>query len=113
MKAQISKSLVRSLVAAVCLVVVSLLSCASAEARGWLRVRSENFVVISNAGEAEAQGAAARLEELRAIFSRLQAQDGFDVAIPVTVILFQNGGDYEFFKPTYRGDLRRDVAGYF
>ena len=79
-------------------------------------MKSENFLVVSNAGEAEAQGAAARLEELRAIFSRLQADGGgggFDVSIPVTVILFQNGGDYEFFKPTYRGDPRRDVAGYF
>ncbi len=103
----------RPLFAAVCLVVVSLLCGARAEARGWINVKSENFVVISNAGEAEARQAAARLEELRAIFSRLQGQDGFDVSIPVTVILFQNGGDYEFFKPTYGGDLRRDVAGYF
>ena len=104
---------VRPLFAAVCLVVASLLLCAGAEGKGWTRVKSENFVVVSNAGEAEARHAAARLEELRAIFSRLQAQDGFDVSIPVTVILFQNAGDYEFFKPTYGGDLRRDVAGYF
>jgi tetratricopeptide (TPR) repeat protein len=106
----------RPFVAAVCLAASLLLllsSCERAEARGWTSVRSENFVVVSNAGEPEARHAAARLEELRAIFARLQAQDGFDVSIPVTVILFQNEGDYEFFKPTYRGDLRRDVAGYF
>jgi tetratricopeptide (TPR) repeat protein len=90
-----------------------LLLCARAEGRGWTSVQSENFVVVSNAGAAEARGAAVRLEELRAIFSRLRAQDGFDVSIPVTVVLFQNEGDYEFFKPVYRGDLRRDVAGYF
>jgi Tfp pilus assembly protein PilF len=76
-------------------------------------VHTENFVVVSNASETEARASAARLEELRAIFSRLQGRDRFDVYVPVTVILFQNGGDYEFFKPTYRGDLRRDVAGYF
>ncbi|HLL14774.1 MAG TPA: DUF1570 domain-containing protein [Pyrinomonadaceae bacterium] len=108
-----SPRLVRPLVAAVCLVVASLLWCGGAEARGWTSVRSENFVVVSNAGEAEARTAAARLEELRAIFSRVQAQDAFDVSIPVNVILFQNSGDYEFFKPVYGGDLRRDVAGYF
>jgi tetratricopeptide (TPR) repeat protein len=99
-------------------VVVSLLFaatmlCTRAEARGWSLVRSENFVVVSNAGEAEARRGVVRLEELRAIFARLQGRDGFDVSIPVTVILFQNAGDYEFFKPTYGGDLRRDVAGYF
>jgi len=100
--------------AAVCLAFVSLLLCAgSAEGKGWTSARSENFVVVSNAGEAEAGRAATRLEELRAIFSRLRAHDGFDVSIPVTVILFENDGDYEFFKPTYGGDLRRDVAGYF
>jgi len=105
--------LVRPLVAAVCLAFASLHWCGEAEARGWTSVKSENFVVVSNAGEAEARSAAERLEELRAIFSRLQAQDGFDVSIPITVILFQNGGDYEFFKPSHDGNLRRDVAGYF
>ncbi|HLL70907.1 MAG TPA: tetratricopeptide repeat protein [Pyrinomonadaceae bacterium] len=95
----------------VCLLFAAL--CVSAEARGWSRVRSEHFVVVSNAGEAEARRSASRLEELRAIFARLQGRDALDVSIPVTVILFQNAGDYEFFKPTYGGDLRRDVAGYF
>lgn len=76
-------------------------------------MRSENFVVVSNASDVEARAGAARLEELRAIFSRLQGADSFDVSLPVTVILFQNDGDYEFFKPTYQGELRRDVAGYF
>jgi tetratricopeptide (TPR) repeat protein len=113
MKAQISKRLVRHLFAVACLALAPVLWCADAQARGWSSVRSENFVVVSNAGEAEARSAAARLEEMRAIFSRLRALDGFDVSIPVTVIFFQNGGDYEFFKPTYDGDLRRDVAGYF
>lgn len=103
------------LAACLCLVCASLLLCtrAGAAANNWRRVRSENFVVVSNASEAEARRSASRLEELRAIFSRLQGHDGFDVSLPVTVIIFQNDGDYEFFKPTYRGDLRRDVAGYF
>ena len=112
MKAHILKRPVSLLFAVVCLAFASLLS-TSVQARGWTSVRSENFVVLTNAGEPEAQTAAARLEELRAIFSRLRMQGGFDVSMPVTVILFQNGGDYEFFKPTYRGELRSDVAGYF
>ena len=109
-----SKRFARPLVAALCLACAVMSLCARAEAASnWRRVRSENFVVVSNASEAEARASAARLEELRAIFSRLQVQDSFDVRLPVTVILFQNDGDYEFFKPTYRGDLRHDVAGYF
>jgi tetratricopeptide (TPR) repeat protein len=115
MKTSLSKRFPRFLSAAACLVFAPLLLllCASAEGRSWTSVQSENFVVVSDAGAAEARNAAVRLEELRAIFSRLQAQDGFDVSIPVTVMLFQNEGDYEFFKPVYGGDLRRDVAGYF
>lgn len=114
MKTPNSKRVARSLVAVLCLACAGVL-CTRAEAAGnnWRRVRSENFVVISNASDREARQGAARLEELRAIFSRLQGQDSFDVCLPVTVILFQNDGDYEFFKPMYRGDLRREVAGYF
>ncbi|MDQ1525010.1 MAG: hypothetical protein QOE47_2934 [Pyrinomonadaceae bacterium] len=113
MKKLIPPRAARSLVAAALCLAFALLCATGAQAHGWTSVRSENFVVVSNAGEAEARQAAARLEELRAIFSRLQTGGGFDVSIPVTVILFQNGGDYEFFKPTYQGDLRHDVAGYF
>jgi predicted Zn-dependent protease len=114
MKMPDPKRIARPLVAVLCLACLSVSLCARAEsANNWRRVRSENFVVVSNASETEARAGAARLEELRAIFSRLQGQDRFDVFLPVTVILFQNNGDYEFFKPTYRGDLRRDVAGYF
>lgn len=114
MKTPDPKRVARPLVAVLCLACVSVSLGARAEASGnWRRVRSENFVVVSNASEKEARASAARLEELRAIFSRLQGPDKFDVCLPVTVILFQNNGDYEFFKPTYRGDLRRDVAGYF
>jgi tetratricopeptide (TPR) repeat protein len=114
MKPPHSKRLARSLVVVLCLAGAVVSLCARAEAASnWRRVRSENFVVVSNASETEARASAARLEELRAIFSRLRGQDSFDVLLPGTVILFQNDGDYEFFKPTYRGDLRRDVAGYF
>lgn len=114
MKTPMFRSLIRPLVAVVCLLFASLLLCTRADgASGWRRVSTENFVVVSNASEAEARDGATRLEELRAIFSRLKGPDNFDVGLPVTVILFQNDSDYEFFKPTYRGDLRRDVAGYF
>jgi tetratricopeptide (TPR) repeat protein len=109
----ISKRARSLLVAALCLAGAALLCTRAEAASNWRRVRSENFVVVSNAGEVEARAGAARLEELRAIFSRLQGADSFDVSLPLTVILFQNDGDYEFFKPTYGGELRRDVAGYF
>jgi tetratricopeptide (TPR) repeat protein len=115
MKTPILKRLAPPLFALLCLVCAAALLCPNVEAAGsnWRRVQTENFVVVSNASEAEARRAAERLEELRAIFSRLRGQDSFDVSLPVTVILFQNDGDYEFFKPTYRGELRREVAGYF
>jgi len=82
-------------------------------AMNWTEVRSGNFVVVSNAGLGEARYAAARLEEMRTLFSRLPGKDNFDVSVPVTVILFGSDADYEFFKPSYRGDRKHDVAGYF
>jgi len=110
----IVKRAARQLVIAVCLMfAASALSSARAEARGWRRVRSENFIVVSNASDREARRAAAHLEELRTVFSRLQMRGGFDVSIPITVVLFQTDSDYEFFKPIYRGDLRHDASGYF
>jgi tetratricopeptide (TPR) repeat protein len=114
MKTPPPKRVARPLVAALCLACAVVSLCARAEAASnWRRVRSENFVVVSNASETEARESAARLEEMRAILSRLQGQDSFDVRLPVTVILFRNDSDYEFFKPSYDGDLRQDVAGYF
>jgi len=83
------------------------------QSRGWRRVRSENFVVVSNTGDWDARRAIARLEELRAVFSRLSTGGGFDVSIPITVVLFQSDADYEFFKPIYDGHLRSDASGYF
>lgn len=83
------------------------------EASNWTRVRSENFLIVSNAGEGEARRAAVRLEEFRALFSRRQETDNFDVSIPLTVLLFRHDSDYAFFKPLFNGDIRHDVAGYF
>jgi len=101
-------------VAVLCLIfAISTLSSTHAETRGWRRVRSENFVVVSNASDWETRRAAARLEELRAVFSHPQTRGGLDVSIPITVVLFQTDGDYEFFKPIYRDNRRHDASGYF
>lgn len=115
MDTPILKRAARQLVVGVCLMLAVSAPASSlrAETRGWGRVRSKNFVVVSNASDRDARRAAARLEELRAVFSRLQTPGGFDVSIPITVVLFQTNGDYEFFKPIYRGDLRHDASGYF
>ncbi|HKP71765.1 MAG TPA: DUF1570 domain-containing protein [Pyrinomonadaceae bacterium] len=112
MKKLFSKLSLRPLFVAVCLVVAAL-SNASSASGAWARVRSENFVVAGNAGEGELRRAAVQLEELREVFTRLNATANMDVALPVTVVLFQSESDYEFFKPLHRGDLGLDVAGHF
>src|SRR5205085_3267324 len=78
-----------------------------------LSVRSQNFLVVGQAGEKELRRVAVRLEEYRAAFSRLLSDEHFDCAVPTTVIVFRDERAYEPFKPVYRGQTASFVAGYF
>jgi tetratricopeptide (TPR) repeat protein len=79
----------------------------------WLSVRSQNFLVVGQAGEKDLRRVAARLEEYRAAFSRLMSDEHFDGAVPTTVVVFRDERAYEPFKPVYRGQTASFVAGYF
>ena len=79
----------------------------------WLSVRSQNFLVVGQAGEKELRRVAVRLEEYRAAFSRLLSDKHFDCAVPTTVVVFSDERAYEPFKPVYRGQTASFVAGYF
>lgn len=79
----------------------------------WVSVRTPNFLVVCEAGAAEAQGAARRLEQYRAAFARVLAPEHFDASATTVVVLFRDDSSYAPFKPLYHGQTAADVAGYF
>jgi tetratricopeptide (TPR) repeat protein len=99
------------------LAALSLLAPATTRTRAardeWLSVRSQNFLVVGQAGEKELRRVAVRLEEYRAAFSRLMSDEHFDATVPTTVVVFRDDRAYEPFKPVFRGQTASFVAGYF
>jgi tetratricopeptide (TPR) repeat protein len=80
----------------------------------WISVRSKNFHLVGNAGEAEMRRSALRLEQFRYVFTQLFAEMNFNSPIPTTVIVFKDDVSFSQFKPIYEDGARKDfVAGYF
>ncbi len=79
----------------------------------WTGVRSTNFLVIVNAGEKDIRQVAMGLEQFREVFSHLLPEDHFDPTTPTIVIVFRDQLSYAPFKPFYREQPLRDVAGHF
>ena len=80
----------------------------------WISVRSKNFHLVGNAGEAEMRRSALRLEQFRYVFTQLFAEMNFNSPIPTTVIVFKDDVSVSQFKPIYEDGARKDfVAGYF
>lgn len=81
--------------------------------RGWTSVRSRHFLVLGQAGEAEARRLATGLEQYHAAFARLLPAEHFDTSVPTTIVVFRDDREYGPFKPLYRGQTASGVAGYF
>jgi tetratricopeptide (TPR) repeat protein len=96
---------------------LSLVATAAVRARDeretWTSVRSQNFLVVGVAREKDLRRVASRLEEYRAVFSRLLSVEHFDASVPTTVVVFRDDRAYQPFKPMYRGQTAAFVSGYF
>lgn len=79
----------------------------------WLRLKTSNFTVISNAGQKNAKRVAAQLEVFRSVLAQLLPRAKIASATPNTVFLFKDHYSFRPFKPKYKGDTRDNVAGYF
>jgi tetratricopeptide (TPR) repeat protein len=73
----------------------------------WISLRSKNFFLIGNASEKEVRQVALRLEQFRAVFTRVFPNIRFNTPVPTTVIVFKSHSSYAPFKPG------PNVAGYF
>ena len=73
----------------------------------WTSVRSKNFLLLGNASEKDIRRVGERLEQFRAVFSRLFTTLNVNSPVPTTVIVFKNDESYRPFKPS------ANSAGYF
>lgn len=102
-----------SKIALICLCILLSLSEVSAKDE-WIRIRSKNFQLLSNAAEKDARGVANRLEQFRETFRQLFTELNFDSPVPVNVVLFKNDESFRDFKPVNDENKTRDwVRGYF
>ena len=103
----ISHSVSRKLFLAFAILSLALGAQRTAQAKDtWIKVQSQNFTLIGNAGEKDVRQVATRLEQFRDVFSRLFPNAKFETPVPTTVIVFKSMSSYKPFNPG-------NNAGYF
>jgi tetratricopeptide (TPR) repeat protein len=102
-----------ALAAALCLLLSHAAPARAAEGEGWMGARSRNFLVVTQAGEAEARRVALRLEQYRAAFARVLPPGHFGPSAMTAVVVFRDDAAYAPYKPLLHGQAASDVAGYF
>jgi tetratricopeptide (TPR) repeat protein len=78
----------------------------------WISVRSQNFLLVGNAGDARIRRVARDLEEFRAAFATLFPGTGKQSSVGTTVIVFKDDGSFKPYKPLYEGKPA-NISGYF
>ncbi|HEX6729011.1 MAG TPA: tetratricopeptide repeat protein [Pyrinomonadaceae bacterium] len=73
----------------------------------WTSVRSKNFLLIGNASEKDIRQVGVKLEQFRAVFTRLFPRMKFTSPVPTTVVVFKSDSSYRPFKAL------ANTAGYF
>ena len=104
-------AVVRRAAAAASLVMTLAVAIRGAEP-SWTAVRSTNFLLIGDAGEPALHDVAARLEQFRAVFSRLLPRTTLSTGVPTVVVVFGSRRAFEPFMPIYNG-VPSQVGGFF
>ena len=87
-------------------------ACAKPEA--WLQVKSQHFVVISDAGERDAKHVADQFERMRGVFRVAFPKMQIDPASPIIVIAVKNQKDFRELEPSqYLAKGMLQLAGLF
>ena len=63
----------------------------------WISVRTQNFLLVSNAGEKDVRQVATKLEQFREVFTKLFSGAKFNSPVPTTVVLFKSASSYKPF----------------
>src|SRR5215813_5972538 len=76
----------------------------------WLRVSSDHFIVLTDAGAKQGHEVAARFEQMRAIFGQLLMRSRIRMAEPISVIALRSDNDYSQLAPLANGNLTQAPA---
>ena len=80
----------------------------------WISVKSRNFQLAGNAGEAEMHRTAEKLEQFRSVFTQLFPDFKFNPPVPTFVIVFKDDTSFNNFKPLDKnGNVKTWVKGFF
>ena len=69
----------------------------------WLRVSSDHFVVLTDAGQKAGHDTAARFEEMRAMFGQLLMRNKIKMGEPLQIIAVGDNKEYQQLAPTANG----------
>lgn len=102
------QSRIRALLIALTVFLLTLVAQQTTPAKDtWTSVRSQNFLLVGNAGEKEIRQVANRLEQFRTVFALLFPSMKFTSPVPTTVVVFKSDSSYKPFK------VNPNASGYF
>lgn len=78
----------------------------------WVEIRSPHFSVVTDAGEKRGREAAARFEQMRAVFGALMVNAKVNTPIPLQIVAFRNSKELRQFAPIWQGKATQ-VGGLF
>src|SRR4051812_7619215 len=78
----------------------------------WLRVSSDHFIVLTDAGDSKGHEVAARFEQMRAMFGQLLMRSKLRMSQPIAIIALKNDNDYAQLAPVVGGQPISSSAFY-
>jgi tetratricopeptide (TPR) repeat protein len=76
----------------------------------WLRISSDHFIVLTDAGEKKGHEIAARFEQMRAMYGTLMGQRKLRMSEPLEIIAIKSDKDYSQVSPMRDGSPISDPA---
>jgi tetratricopeptide (TPR) repeat protein len=94
------------------LLLFALAACPSARAadQHWLRVSSDHFIVLTDAGEKPGHDVAAHFEQMRALFGQLLSRSKLRMSEPMEIIAIRGDKDYAQLAPLVNGQPTKAPA---
>src|SRR5689334_8890081 len=80
-------------------------------AQDYVAVRTPNFTVVTDAGEAQGREIAEHFEQVRSAFGIFFNKESLSVPLPLTIVAFKNSRDFQQFVPRFAEKSRANWPG--